>query len=1275
MHRLLLAAFCALALSACVKGAKGNACSTDQQNRCSCADGTEGIQVCLPTHDAFSACTCSGFCAANPASCAPMPDVVGKDMDGAGAAIDGVGLSLPDPVDPTGFITVQQINDPPVQVLAQDPAPGTLVKLGERVKLTVAYPPDQESLGLPNSNFLVGKLQQDDEESSQLYYDVLDPGPFPTRATLADWKAANGFGTPADAEASAIYMTHADLGFGRHMHMRRKGKWVSFYVDNYPTIEDAIAGTRFFATVAMEYSPGPHGLPTDPYFTQFYVYNKKGELITDPILDDHGPKQTPAVCLVCHGGTTDQNYATSGVNLGAHFIPFDLDAEEFSTRPGYTRADQEAAFKAFNEAVQSTWDPLDPAYDPSDPPPVIGLVDGWYGGPGHPSPTFLTGATPPGWDVSLQAHDLYHQVFSKACQTCHSQREQTRNFSTYAKFDGARALIQQRVFEEGAMPLSEKGSLNFWLSYPHQPTILASWLGIQLTGPGKPVARASFTYPGTLLVTGTPVTLDGSDSQYGAAWAWTQVGGPAVTLTPLLPNQSKMTFSVPATCIPMKFQLVVSNLGRSSDPAFVTVAPQCIPAAPSSVTAVAGLNSATVSWTQTSDGNNAIQHSTVIASPGGATAQVTGAGTSLLVPGLTAGTTYTFTVIATNEIGDSATSSPSNAVTVFTTPGAPTGVVASRNGTGGQQVSLTWTPPANTGGVPLTGYSVTGNPAPSTPVSFGPGVGTAVNPAVITGLTNGVSYTFTVFAENGAQSAGAVSNAVTPATFPGAPASATAAPGNGSASVSWTPPASNGGDPVTYTVTTNLISGGGAVPPATSTGGLSATINGLTNNSTYTFTVTAVNSIGAGPGTTTNAVLPSSTPGVPSAPQNVSAAFAGVSQTATVTWNVPVVTGNSAILSYSISGTPSFGTPVVIAASTACPTSSCSANVGGLTGGISYTFTVSATNTQGTGPGATSASTAIFGPPQPPTLNSVIAGYVSGTIGQLQVNWTAPANSGGATIDNYVISTSPAITPVSAGTATTRTLTSADGLAQCTVYTVSVTAHNTWGTSSSSNAIAARDALVPSAPSFTTATTGTASISLAWSTPSNRGCPITQYNFTSNPFGLGSSTTLTSAFINQNSCAYTSNGVTSSATCTRSWSFQVQAVNAVGASAFSAATAFLRPLVSYSSDNVYSIWSLNPNNGSTNFGTCTGCHTTGNILRLDGTQDPNAAACSGVPDCTYKSIIAEGVAANSFILLCPENSASCVPPGFTSHPGGLKFTSGTAEAATIQQWLNDGSRF
>ncbi len=74
----------------------------------------------------------------------------------------------------------------------------------------------------------------------------------------------------------------------------------------------------------------------------------------------------------------------------------------------------------------------------------------------------------------------------------------------------------------------------------------------------------------------------------------------------------------------------------------------------------------------------------------------------------------------------------------------------------------------------------------------------------VSGLTNGDSYTFTVTATNanGTGSASAPSNAVTPATVPDAPTGATATAGDQSASVSWTPPANNGGSAITsYTVT------------------------------------------------------------------------------------------------------------------------------------------------------------------------------------------------------------------------------------------------------------------------------------------------------------------------------------------------------------------------------------------------------------------------------------------------------------------------------------------
>jgi hypothetical protein len=113
-----------------------------------------------------------------------------------------------------------------------------------------------------------------------------------------------------------------------------------------------------------------------------------------------------------------------------------------------------------------------------------------------------------------------------------------------------------------------------------------------------------------------------------------------------------------------------------------------------------------------------------------------------------------------------------------------------------------------------------------------------------------------------------VSYAVTVATAPGARTIGIATARNASATVTWTAPSSDGGSAITgYTVT---ASGAGG---QTCTGGASATscaVTGLTNGTSYTFTVTATNAVGTSAASAaSNAIVPAAPPsggGTPTPP-------------------------------------------------------------------------------------------------------------------------------------------------------------------------------------------------------------------------------------------------------------------------------------------------------------------------------------------------------------------------------------------------------------------------
>ena len=278
----------------------------------------------------------------------------------------------------------------------------------------------------------------------------------------------------------------------------------------------------------------------------------------------------------------------------------------------------------------------------------------------------------------------------------------------------------------------------------------------------------------------------------------------------------------------------VDTAGLLSPEASASATLRGLPDAPTNVTATPGNAAASVSWTAPSDGGASITSYLVASTPGGLFSCTTTGATSCVVIGLTNGTPYQFVVTATNGVGTGPASSASNSVTPLSTlPGRPANVT----GTAGvSSVDLTWTAPSDLGGGTFSGYVATASPG-------GQFCSTTTTSCTVGGLTNGATYTFTVVASNsiGPGAPSLASAPVMPRGAPDKPTGATALAANTVATVTWVAPNFNGGATITsYTVT--------SVPDGKTctTAALSCQVTGLTNRTSYQFTVTATNVVGPG---------------------------------------------------------------------------------------------------------------------------------------------------------------------------------------------------------------------------------------------------------------------------------------------------------------------------------------------------------------------------------------------------------------------------------------------
>ena len=434
---------------------------------------------------------------------------------------------------------------------------------------------------------------------------------------------------------------------------------------------------------------------------------------------------------------------------------------------------------------------------------------------------------------------------------------------------------------------------------------------VVLNPPSNPTEIVvSFTAPATSGgITNYTVTANGGSAQTGTALSYTFTG-----LTP----GTLYTFSAYGTNTGGAGAVASSSITYYTKPDAPTVSSITLdpPSAPT------GVNVAFTAPTNT--GGGALTY--VATAYSGATAiasSVSGAASPLYVTGLTAGTSYTYRIVASNAavpaiVSDA--SAASAATTYYSQPVAPTsvsGVLApSAQPTG---VSVSFTAPsntiANTGGATLSYIARAYN---SSLVLVSSSSSGSSSPLTITGLTAGVSYTYRVVSSNGfvTSAESTASAALIYYTRPDPPTGVSAALHPSTAptgvNVSFTAPINTGGGILTYVARAysgvSLI-GSGTSSSSTATQYINAT--NMTPGQSYLFLVEASNSTNSTLLNNSNSVSliyytnPSTFPSIVFT--YLSQDFFGIVKTYKLEWTAPGSNGGSPIVSYRVTNIVDLG--------------------------------------------------------------------------------------------------------------------------------------------------------------------------------------------------------------------------------------------------------------------------------------------------------------------------------------------------------------------------------